>query len=272
MVCSYLQLRNKLKVTFILSNALQLQNIMLTKCKDFLAAAGNYQGPLDGALFAGPWDDLPGLGLEPPGGYPGHPPPPPLQGRVHILPHRAPQAQVVVNQPAQLGLQAGPPQDQSPAPAVPQNQWNFGPLPMGLGMGPGNPQLFQLPRRAPQPPSLGQPAQQVQPPAPFNGNQPANQPEVDKWQRLQQIRENIANIRQEAGGNPAPPPAPANMRAHGQIRQAQQLQAQQMRFDFAPPVAIQPAAVQMQGVVGGRMRRNSFRGPAHPLNPPNGQA
>jgi hypothetical protein len=216
-------------------------------------AAANYEGPLDDEIFAGLWDNLPGLealGV--------HPPALPAQGpRVHVLPHRAPQ--IVINQPVQVGAQAGPGQNQLPAvPARPHNQWNFGPL--GPAMAPGGAQLFQdLPRQSPRA------ANPVPPAPPLSGNQPV----VDQWQRFQQ---------QIGGGNPRAPPQ-TNMGPHVLAREARQQMLRAMDGEIARRVGDQnqrldaaiPAQPGVPAVAGGRVGRNAGRGAARPLNPPNGQ-
>ena len=226
-----------------------------------LFAAGYYEGRLDDEIFAGLWDNLPGLEA-----LGGHPHPLPAEGpQGYGLAYRVPPA--VMNPPLEARAQAGPGQIQLPAaPARPHNQWDMEGLeplinPGGLQLRP--PRVANLANMAPLAPPLHD-----------------NQPVVDPWQLFQQLQDNDANIQQFGRIIPRIPPQ-ADMRPHLLAREARQHMlramdgriAQHARDENQIPDGAIPAQPGVPNrVASGRVRKNVDRGAAHPLNPPNRQA
>jgi hypothetical protein len=236
----------------------------------------NFEANFDDEMFFGLWDDLPGLGLEPPGQIEGQavrqPPQAPslhpVGRQYHVLPHRVPE--VAVDQPV---LAANAPNIFAAVPVAPAQQnvqpqeygWNAGP-PQG---GPqGGAQVFpRIPRQAQR--AANEP---LQPRMVFDNHETF----IDgQRQRVQELRSSIANLQQIA--NAVPPPLPENQAAYRTARQQQRRQQpQRLLANLDLPLAMQPNAgvdAQQRGAVAevrGRWPRHVGRGGA--FNPANGQA
>lgn len=263
-------------------------------------------GHFDDEIFAGLWDDLPGMGLDPGqiGAQPARQPPPaprlrPVEQQFEYWPYLAPQA--AVNQAVPAGAQAGNPQNQLPAFQPPPGYLNIQPQVLGGNVGAAQegdqafPAFQALPRRSPRA-------------AVYPGNelpQPqlvAEQAFAEQRERIRELRlrNNLDNLQQQRS-NAAPLPE-LGIISPEQMAQELQRQRQQMQLDM--PWGMQPdggfdvqqnaamlhparqprqlspevlAAVRQRSGMAradppGVLAHNIPRRRMPPLNPPNGQA